>query len=560
MGKEQVILGVQGFSRRTHNASAAILVDGQLVAMAEEERFSRRKNAFGEVPHNSMAFCLKQAGVTIDDVDGIALGWDFNQVFRQIGAQPPSEEALQDLYLPKDRFKHSKKPEITMFPHHQAHAASSYYLSGFDRALIMVVDGQGESQATSIFLGKGPSFELVKEFGVTDSLGYFYEGVSEYVGLTRLDAGKTMGLASYGRPNSNFSLLRLTDDGYNVQIDQPQQREMDLQGEVTRGWTEFLKKEFGDPNRAEFVFDDVAARFVKQLDFDQRYKDVASSGQKALELVAHHLVNTYARRLNQQNLCIAGGVGLNCSMNGSLARSGLVKDVFIPPFSNDAGVSVGAALLLSDKKPTKRLDTASLGPEFTNQAIAETLNKLGITYTSPADISTEVAKLIADNNIVDWFQGRMEVGPRALGNRSTLGNPANKETHTKLNEVKNREQWRPLAPSFLAEALSGYVTDSGDSPFMLKAFTANERMGRDMPAAVHVDGTTRAQTVTAEANPAYYRMIKQFENQTGMPAVMNTSFNLDDEPIVCSPYNAVRTFFASGADYLAIGDMLVSKK
>lgn len=560
MAKEQVILGLQGFSRRTHNASAAILVNGELAAMAEEERFSRRKNAFGELPYTSMAFCLKQTGLAIDDVDGIALGWDFNQVFGQIGAQPRTQQALQDLYLPSDRFKYSRKPDITMFSHHQAHAASSYYLSGFKEALIMVVDGQGETQSTSIFTAKGPSFQLVREFGVTHSLGYFYEGVSEYVGLTRLDAGKTMGLASYGESKYGFSLLALTPEGYSVDLAQAKQQEMDLQREVTGGWTDFLEREFGAPNRGEFMFDEELARFRRVLAFDQRYKDIAASGQRILEEVAKHLVRTYAPQFGHRNLCIAGGVGLNCSMNGALARSGIVEDIFVPPFSNDAGVSVGAALLLSDKKPTERLKSASLGPEFSNEDVVRTLNGLGIPYTRPDDVAIDVARLIAEDKIVDWFQGRMEAGPRALGNRSTLGNPTSKETHIRLNEVKNREQWRPLAPSFLAEGLAGYVKNNSDSPFMLRAFLANSKMAEQMPAAVHIDGTTRVQTVSEDVNPIYYRMIKQFEGLSGVPAIMNTSFNLDDEPIVCSPYNAVRTFFASGADYLAIGDLLVSKK
>jgi carbamoyltransferase len=560
MSKEQVILGLQGFSKRTHNASACVVIDGQLVAMAEEERFSRRKNAFGEVPYNAMAASLRQANRTIEDVDGIALGWDYNKVFNQLGVTPPSQSDLHNLYLPNDRFPTSKRPEIVMYPHHQAHAASSYYLSGFDDSLVLVVDGQGESQSTSIFSARGDKIDLIEEFPVTDSLGYFYEAISEYVGLTRLDAGKTMGLASFGNPKHPLSLLKLTEGGYAVDIKPLKQTEMDLQGEVTKAWTDFLKKSFGASNSGKFSFDTGYARFIKELDFDQKYKDVAASGQNLLEEVALHLVSTYAPKYQHQNLSIAGGVGLNCSMNGFLAREGVVSDLFVPPFTNDAGVSVGAALLMSDKKPHTRLRSASLGPEFSNQQIYQTLNTLGVRAKAVDNISETVANLVAGNQIVDWFQGRMEAGPRALGNRSIIANPALIETHSRLNSVKNRENWRPLAPSILSSRLPDLVQDSADSPFMLRAFIASQRMAEMMPSAVHIDGTTRAQTVTSETNNLYFAMIEQFEKITGIPGVMNTSFNMDDEPIVCSPQNAVRTFFSSQADYLAIGDFLVAKR
>lgn len=559
MSKEQFVLGIQGYSKRTHSASAALLRDGELVAMAEEERFSRRKNASGEVPHSSIAFCLDKAGISADEVDTITIGWDFDKVFGNMGTKPPSKDDLIDLYLPSNRFRHSKKPRLEVVPHHLAHAASAYYLSGFSDSLVLVVDGQGETQSTSVFSAKGKDISLIKEFPVTDSLGYFYEAVSEYVGLSHLDAGKTMGLASYGIPRYKFDLIKIQENGYSIDIPQPSQREMDLWQEVTSDWRDYLESQFGSRNKEALIYNPNTARFRKEVQFDDRYKDVAASAQRTLEAVVRHLIISYMGDSQGRNLCIGGGVGLNCSMNGVIAREGLVNDLFVPPFSNDAGVAVGSALYVSDKKPNSRLMSASLGPEFSNQVILDTLKTLGIDYKLVDDISVVVAKLLAENKVVDWFQGQMEVGPRALGNRSIVANPMYRSNHDRLNSIKNRENWRPLAPSFLADRIGDYMQDPSDSPFMLRAFLVNPNRADDIPAAIHIDGTSRAQTVTPENNALYHRLITEFEARTGVPAVMNTSFNLEYEPIVCSPHDAIRTFFSSGADHLAMGEFLISK-
>lgn len=560
MGKEQVILGINGYSRRTHNASACIVVNGDLVAMAEEERFTRRKNSFGEVPHHAIAFCLDKAGYSLDDVETVAIGWDFDKVFGNIGVKPPTRDDLIDLYFPSNRFKYSKRPKLEMIPHHLAHAASSYYLSGMPESLILVIDGQGETQSTSVFIGRGKEISLVRECGVKDSLGYFYEAVSEYVGLSRLDAGKTMGLASYGKAMYEFDLFRLSEEDYSVYLTPPAQCEMDLQQKVTRLWKDYLEGKFGSANRVDLVYDSARARFKREVTFRDIYRDIAASAQRALEGVVRHLVTIYADQYQMKNLCIGGGVGLNCSMNGVITREGATQNLFVPPFTDDAGVAVGAALYLSDHKSAARLESAAFGPEFSNDAIVSLLRSLGIYYELPDDISSEVAQLIGQNEVVDWFQGRMEVGPRALGNRSILANPTSRATYDRLNAIKNREIWRPLAPSFLSERLADYMIDSADSPFMLRAFLVRPERAGEIPAAVHVDGTSRAQTVTYQENPLYYRVIDEFRKLTGIPAVMNTSFNLDSEPIVCSPHDAIRTFYSSGADYLAIGDVLISKK
>ena len=558
MEKEQIILGINGYSKRVHDASACITIDGELVAMAEEERFTRKKHAFGQVPHNAIAFCLDRAGVQIDMVDSMTIGWDLDKFLGNTEQGPPREQDLVDLYLPKSKFQYSKNPSVEMVPHHLAHAASAYYLSGFDDSVILVMDGQGESQSPSVFMGNGDKISLVKEFPIEDSLGYFYEGVSEYVGLSHLDAGKTMGLAGYGDPKFSIDLIELSQDGYAIGIVQPFQSELDLQQEITNAWKDYLIDAFGPANNEVVIYDSRKGKFKKQTDFPQRYKDVSASAQQVLEKVVQHLVNAFSKDL-KRNLCIAGGVGLNCSMNGAIVREGAVNELFVPPFANDAGVSVGAALYVSNKKPKSRMESSSLGPDFPNDTVVEALDSFGVNYELFEDIGREVAALLAQGRIVDWFQGRMEAGPRALGNRSILGSPIFPENHQRLNTIKTREQWRPLAPSFLAEKLADYMVDPSESPFMLRAFKVKPEKVGEIPAAVHVDGTSRAQTVTEKANHLYYGLIRDFEQLTGVPAVMNTSFNQGHEPIVCTPEDAIRTFFSSGADSLAIGNVLVRK-
>ena len=494
MGKEQIILGINGYSKRVHDASACVAVNGNIVAMAEEERFTRRKNAFGQVPHNAIASCLDNAGVSVDEVDAVAVGWDFNTVFANLGRQGPTERELVDLYLPAEKFRYSKRPSIEMVPHHLAHAASAYYLSGYNESLIFVMDGQGEKQSTTIYSANGRSISPVQEFSVTNSLGYFYEAVSEYVGLSRLDVGKTMGLAGYGIPRYGFDLITQDQRGYSVDIPTPTQTEMDLQQEVTGFWIKHLEESFGSRNDPTTIFDASKIRFQRQTRFTQHYKDMAASAQKTLEDVVRHMITVYAKKDELSNLCIAGGVGLNCTMNGVIAREGLVRNLFVPPFPNDSGVSVGAALYVSDQKPTLPLESASLGPMFSNDTIIDTLKTLGIDYQLVDDIGSKVARLLVEGKTVDWFQGRMEAGPRALGNRSILGNPMERSMHDRLNAIKNREQWRPLAPSFLADRLAEYMQDPSDSPFMLRAFIVKPEMRDKIPAAVHVDGTSRPQT------------------------------------------------------------------
>lgn len=562
--KTEYILGINGWFKRTHDASACLLRNGELVAMAEEERFIRSKHAFGKVPYNAIAYCLKKARITLDDVEIIGVGWNFKRLYGNAGVEEPKLNDLAEVYFPKKYFKYKKQPRIELVDHHLAHAASTYYFSGFKEATIITLDGQGEDDSGSVALGKSGNIFILKKFPIKDSLGFFYDAITQYLGFDFMDAGKTMGLASYGLPIYKFSEIELTTDGYKININ-PRAKisiknkpTLDKEEIVSDTWLRLLPR-MGNRNIPRVTFDLTSSRLREDLNLIQRHKNIASSAQKILEETVLHLVAVAVRKTGCKNLCLSGGVALNCMLNGEIVKSGLVDKVFVPPFPNDIGVSVGAALLLSKNKPKKALKSASWGPEFTNREIKKVLDKYSIRYKKVNNIAKVTAKLIFRGKIVSWFQGRMEIGPRALGNRSILGNPCLPKTHDKLNEAKDRENWRPLAPSFIAQEMDKYLEKSVFSPFMVVGFNVKKQFYKKLPALVHVDGTTRPQSVLKETNQKYYNLISEFKKLSGFPVIMNTSFNGKGEPIVCNPIDAIKSFYSNKTDYLAIGDFIISK-
>jgi predicted NodU family carbamoyl transferase len=555
----EIILGINGWFKRTHDPSACIIINGELVAMAEEERFIRKKHAFGKVPYNSIAFCLNKAKITLDDVDKVAVGWNYKKLYGLAGVKEPSLNKLEEVYFPKKYFEYNDKLKIEMIDHHLAHAASSYYSSGFKNASIISIDGQGEDDSGCLAVGENGKINIIKKFPIKDSLGYFYDAITQYIGFDFMSAGRTMGLASYGNAKYEFEEIKLTDDGYKVDIKPRGSRGLDKEEMISKTWLRLLPR-FGPKNVPQAVYNPTYAKIIKNVKLSQKHKDIAASAQKTLEETILHLTKIVVNETGYKNLCLSGGVALNCSMNGFLLRSGIIKDIYIPPFPNDIGVSIGAGLLVSDMRPKKRLIKINWGPEFSDKLIEKILKEYSVKYIKVANIEKKVAQLIYKGNIVSCFQGRMEVGPRALGNRSILGNPCLPNTHDKLNRAKDRENWRPLAPSFIAEEMDEYLEDSTDSPFMILSFKVKKKYHKTLPALVHIDGTTRPQSVTKGANPQYYRLIKHFQKLSGFPVVMNTSFNGRGEPIVCNPYDALKSFYSNKTDYLAIGNYLVSKK
>lgn len=573
------ILGINGLGVMP---SAALLIDGKLVAMAEEERFTRVKGSFGVMPGHAATFCLRQAGIALHDVDFIAFGWDCNlyrwtmpliMLERYISRSPKGQSggnimnALGQLakYSPLN-VRHALKqmfmeqgmtdpmPEVRFIRHHQAHAASAYFTSGTDRAHVIVADGSGEDRCTSVFSCNGTAISEQWSVRVPDSLGWFYQGITEYLGFRpNSHEGKVMALAAYGSPDPEMDsrmsrILDIRPDG-SYRHDAG----FTMSGRHTNGqvFSDAMATLFGPHRRHGEPLDD-------------RHRNVAHSAQRTLERA---MVGVAARAMAAPdfsgNLCLAGGVALNCRMNMELAVREGVGNLYIPPVTGESGVALGAAMSLSasmGEDPRMHMRHALWGPSYTDAEIEKVLERAGVRYEKTADIAEKGAELLAEGRTIGWFQGRMEAGPRALGGRSILASPSSADMRDHINrEVKGREEWRPFGASMLHGKADGYVAGRQDGPFMNLAFTATQRMREQMPASVHVDGTTRPQFVRKEEDPLYWKLIQRFDALTGIPAVLNTSFNRNEEPLVCTPEQAVASFFATGLDSLLIGGFHVPK-
>jgi len=565
--KDVVILGVNGWFEQGHDASACIVKGNKILAMAEEERFIRKRYAFDSLPINSIAFCLKEAGLTINEVDYLVFGWDLPLLYK-IRGRPwkYTEEKFLKLILSPFSLKRKKRPKLIFVPHHIAHAASAYRLSGFKEASILVLDGQGENASGLLAYGKGRKIKILATIPIVNSLGYFYEAVCEYLGFRTTDAGKIMGLAPYGKPKYSFDCFKLTRNGYEIRGFPKEvclsKDSIDEQKQVLNLWEKHIHDNYGERIYPLYDFSSVEAKIIRKVPLIQFSKDLAASLQTKIEEIIFHLVKLIVNITKCENLVIAGGVGLNCTVNGKLIDSGIVNQLFVQPATNDGGVSLGAALEVAgesgiDFSPTDF--SPYLGPSYDNGELKLLLEKLKLDYQYCQDMSDVVAKLLAKRKIIAWFQGRMEMGPRALGARSILANPCFKKTHTIVNKIKSRENWRPLSPSLLEEERERFFEKSVYSPFMLQSHYVKTGKEKIIPGVVHIDGSVRYQSVTKESNPKFYQLIKDFYRLTGIPLVLNTSFNVGGEPIVCSPYDAIKSFFSSSIDYLAIGDFLVRK-
>lgn len=547
-----VILGI------THpiswNTASCLLVDGKLVAMAEEERFTRVKHAPRVIPEQSMKFCLKQAGLSINNVDYIAVGWGHpNTIVRHLLSSwiknsvtfRKQDRSLKgifydyffNLYLTAMLLKAYHDKEIIFVNHHLAHAASSFFVSGFDQAAIISLDGSGGDESGVLAVGQDDTIKIIRSFGLRSSWGAFYEEITHKLGFKRHSGeGKVMGLAAYGKPDlSMFDFINY-------------EREL-----ASFDWDKMLSFVRGiktrSPNEA----------------LTEYHKNLAATLQAALEKAAIMMCIYLKNNTGLRKLCICGGVSLNCSMNGKIFGSGIFEDIFIQPAAYDSGSALGAAIWCYIKKTSKcpdiYLSNAYWGPEYSNEEVEKAIKSYGVKkYRRCSDIYEETAQLLTQGKIIGWLQGRMEIGPRALGARSILANPSFPWIRDKVNnEVKHREPWRPFAPSILSEYVNEYVDNACYSPFMLIAFNAKKSNIKKIISASHVDGTVRIQTVEKKDNPCYWELIERFRQRTGIPALLNTSFNDKDEPIVCSPTDALKTFFLCGMDYLVMGDFIISK-
>lgn len=565
------ILGLSGL---LIDGAACLIEDGKVVAAVEEERPTRFKQASmrlsGGLPSRAIALCFKHAGWDWKDIDRVGYFFRPWQEFRRMTAfrwsralLAPHVAAYYTVYhldvlkghLAVPRLIQARAnghaPSVEWWGHHLTHAASAFYVSPFDEAAILVMDAVGERDCTSFFLGRGRRITRLRSWSFPHSWGFVYATLTDYLGFrSNRDEYKVMGLASYGKPTEAEQLERVIG--------------LKSDGSLKLDWSYFTSgfrgpaylsdkfyKTFGPPRR-----------YGEPL--TERHQHIAASLQDVLERSALSLARELKQLTGVENLCIAGGVALNSTMNGRLLSEGPFRRVFVPSAPHDGGCAMGAALLsyhaANPNAQRYALNTAALGPEFSDDEIQQALESCRIRFQRCDDITADVAALLDAGEVVGWFQGRMEYGPRALGSRSILADPRRPDMQDLVNRmIKHREGFRPFAPAVPAERASEYFDVAQPSPFMQFVVPVKPAWRATIPAVVHVDGTARVQTVVRETHPLFWQLISRFGERTGVPILLNTSFNVDGEPIVCSPHDAVRTFFSSGLDTLAIGNFLVRK-
>lgn len=567
------VLGLAGpFS---HDPSAALLIDGKVVAAVEEERFIRNKHAKDHCPVECVKYCLKTAGVKPSDIDAIAFPWSLKalrdkrlEYFFRIFPTNPSR-AWKKFFRNEQECREQAgfiektlslsgfgdvRPRIHWIEHHLAHAASSFFLSGFWESAVLSIDGGGEITSTLIGSGLGHSIRKIKEIIAPDSLGNFYSTLTEYLGFEREDGEyKVMGMAPYGDAwKAKLDHILWWDDKrktYHCNDDYvwvPRSKRQ----RVDKVYSRKMVDEFGPARQGD--------------ELNVPYIHIAAATQKKLEDMTVKLLETYLQdELKKHgNLCFAGGCALNVSLNRVLLKHPLVKRLWVQPASHDAGGSLGAAVHVAAQNGDRiePMEHVYLGPEYSAQEIEHVLKGSGFAFAKSEDICETVSSLLNEGKIVGWFQGRMEWGPRALGNRSILGNPKIRGTNDRINAIiKFRESWRPFCPSILKEYAEDILGTSHPSPFMTFAFQVSPQWKERIPEAVHVDNTCRPQIVEERLNPRYYKLIERFLQKSGVPVVINTSLNRRGEAMVCSPEDALLMFKESGLEYMAIGDFLLRK-
>ena len=592
------ILGVSAFY---HDSAAALVEDGRIIAAAQEERFSRKKHDAG-FPASAIRFCLDRAGITFDGIDHIVF-YDkpflkFERLLETYAAFAPRgftqfrmalpvwlREKLFQKDLLRRHFETFDTAEtwngnLLFAEHHQSHAASAFFPSPFREAAVLTMDGVGEWATTSAALGRGNHLEMIKEIHFPHSLGLLYSAFTYYTGF-RVNSGeyKVMGLAPYGEPKYAPVILEhlidIKDDG-SFRLDQT--------------YFDYCTGMTMTNERFDALFGGAARGSEDPL--EQRHMDLAASVQAVTEDIVLRLTRSLAAETGTKNLCLAGGVALNCVANGKVLRDRSFENIWIQPAAGDAGGALGAALSAyhTYKNQPRHVATGTdamrggyLGPSFQQQDIEQRLTAPGARFTVPDDdaLSDIAARALADGKAVGWFQGPMEFGPRALGGRSILGDARSPSMQKMLNlKVKHRESFRPFAPSVLREDVASWFELDGDSPYMLlvanvvvsrrletrdeeKALLGVEKLNvsrSEIPAVTHVDYSARIQTVHKETNPRYHALISRFKALTGCPVIVNTSFNVRGEPMVCTPEDAFRCFMGTDIECLAVGNCFLRKE
>ena len=572
-----IVLGLSGAVN--HDASAALYIDGKLVAAAEEERFLRDKHAKGKMPYEATKFCLEQAGIRPDQIDIVAFP------YAEIGLKSPArwhyakrhwyapDRALTALFSGNRRYWRNhrnvmkllddlgigaKRVKFVPVEHHLAHASSAYHLSGFkEKTAIIGIDGKGEYATTFFGYGENGKIHKIKEFYDPDSLGGVYGALTEYLGFEMLDGEfKVMGMAPYGDPK-RFDFSRLID--YKNGDFKVNTKLVNVVG--TRRYKKNGKGYFFSPELIEWL-----GPMREGDEKDEPYIDYAASIQDLLEKTALKLIDFYLGDIIKETgkIAYAGGVALNVKLNQRIIAMPGVKELFVQPAASDAGTAIGAASYASQLAgvPVEKMEHVYLGPAYTTEQCIEACEQYEqpVKWQRMTNVTEETAKILADGNPVSWFQGHMEFGPRALGNRSILGSPSHSGVADRINaQIKYRERWRPFCPSMLDTIAPEILQTGHPSPYMTFTFDVAESWKLRIPEVVHEDGTARAQIVTQATNPRYYSRLQEMEKLKGNGVVLNTSLNRRGEPMVCSPTDALNMFFGSDLQYLVMEDILITK-
>jgi carbamoyltransferase len=538
------VLGINGVF---HDPAAALVVDGTIVAAAEEERFSRRKHGKSpvpfstwELPEHAAAWCLARGGMTAGELDAVAYSYDPRLAARHPDVTADDWESLRTLYVERaPRFLKTALPgldpaRVHFVPHHVAHAASAYLAAPWPTSSVLVLDGRGERASHLAGRAVDGELKVLATQKLPHSLGLMYEEVTAHLGFKRAsDEYKVMALAAYGRPRFLAVLreaVRATGDGgFNV---------------TPIDWGRFAPPVNGGET------------------WTDAHADLAASVQTRLQEMLLDLARWLHEQTGDRSLTMAGGVALNCVANSYVAEHGPFRHVWVQPAAGDAGTALGAALFVAQRlgDPITPMTTAALGRDWPDAALREWLDTAAVVYEAPHDIADAVAAVLADNGVVAWFHGRSEYGPRALGHRSLLANPSHPDNLRRLNDIKGREQFRPVAPMVRLERAAEIFDGPLPSPYMLFTHRVRESWRERIPAVVHVDGTARIQSVDPAQEPLVARMLEAFERRTGLPVVVNTSLNTAGRPMVDDPRDALECFGSAPVDALALGPFLVRRR
>jgi len=600
----KIILGLNAYHG---DSAAALVIDGKLIAAAEEERFRRRKHWAG-FPSEAIAYCLCEAGISLKDVDMVAINQDSKANFwKKIGytihTRPEVKFIIDKLRNRRDRegldvqfqkyFINSRfSAKVHAVEHHMAHLSSTFHVSPFNEAVVISVDGFGDFASGAWGVGAGSNINIEGRVFFPHSLGNYYQALTQYLGFPNYgDEYKVMGLAPYGKPvylNEMRKIVKLMPDGgYRLNLEYFKHHKEN----VVYEWSDGIPT-FGQ------IFSDKLVDLLgpvrsKEEELTQKHFDIAHSIQAMYEEAFFHLLNTLHERYRLNDLCLSGGCAMNSVANGKVYRKSPFKRVYIQSAAGDAGGAIGAAFAIwhqdegkeeglktkdekidrsmFDSPPDGRfvMDHAYWGPSFSNEQIAAVLKKNNEKQSAEGCVTElisdedvlckKTAEMIAEGKVIGWFQGRMEWGPRALGNRSIVCDPRRRDMKDILNlKIKRRESFRPFAPSILRESVSEWFEEDDDVPFMMKVFQIREEKRDEITAVTHVDGSGRLQTVYEETNPRYYKLIESFRDLTGVPILLNTSFN-ENEPVVCKPEEALSCFLRTKMDVLVLGDFFVSR-